>query len=39
MTDNDCQHCDGVGKVWNNADPTSGQFHQREVCMDPRGEA
>ena len=24
----DCQDCDGVGRVWNNADETSRQFCQ-----------
>ena len=28
-----CTECDGSGKVWNNADPTSGQFHECETCM------
>jgi len=27
-----CQHCDGEGKVWNNADPTSGQYVECDKC-------
>ena len=27
-----CENCDGEGKVWNNADPTSGQWLPCEAC-------
>ncbi|MBA4172814.1 MAG: hypothetical protein C0511_09220 [Hyphomicrobium sp.] len=27
-----CEDCDGNGKVWNNGDPTSGQWVPCEVC-------
>lgn len=27
-----CEECEGLGKCYNNADPTSGQFHWCEVC-------
>jgi hypothetical protein len=27
-----CEACDGEGNVWNNADPTSGQRVDCEVC-------
>jgi hypothetical protein len=30
----DCPHCDGFGRCWNNADPTSGQF---VACSCERG--
>lgn len=26
--DGECDQCDGYGRIWNNADPTSGQFHE-----------
>ena len=29
----DCEFCDGYGRAWNNADPTSGQFHECEECQ------
>lgn len=28
----ECFECDGHGKIFNNADPTSGQFHECEAC-------
>jgi hypothetical protein len=28
----ECPHCDGDGKIWNNADPTSGQFVECQRC-------
>lgn len=31
----DCPECDGLGNVWNNADPTSGQRVDCEVCGGP----
>jgi len=34
----DCPDCDGFGRVWNNADPTSGQWHPCETCRDERGQ-
>lgn len=35
MTDQNelCEHCDGYGKIWNNADTTSGQFVDCEICQ------
>lgn len=30
--ENPCTACDGDGRVWNNADPTSGQFHACECA-------
>lgn len=30
----DCPLCDGFGRIWNNADPTSGQF---VACSCERG--
>lgn len=27
-----CEHCDGEGRVWNNADPTSGQWVECDRC-------
>ena len=33
MTDEiECRDCDGEGRIWNNADPTSNQFFDCEVC-------
>lgn len=32
----DCPSCDGGGTVWNNADPTSGQWAPCEACEDDR---
>jgi hypothetical protein len=32
-----CEACDGFGRCYNNADETSGQFVQCEVCNDERG--
>lgn len=34
----DCGHCDGFGRVYNNADTTSNQFHQCADCGDERGQ-
>lgn len=28
----ECENCDGYGKVWNNADQTSGQWVPCDVC-------
>jgi hypothetical protein len=33
----ECEDCDGFGMCWNNADPTSGQWHACETCGDERG--
>lgn len=33
-----CEDCDGRGRIYNNADPTSGQWVKCETCNDPRGE-
>lgn len=33
----DCDGCDGLGVVWNNADPLSGQWVPCTVCNDTRG--
>lgn len=32
-----CPDCDGFGMCWNNADPTSGQWHPCK-CGDERGQ-
>lgn len=33
MTDQtECLNCDGKGRIWNNADQTSGQFFDCEAC-------
>lgn len=32
--ENACTACDGEGRVWNNSDPTSGQFHECECVAD-----
>lgn len=31
-----CPRCDGFGRIWNNSDPTSGQWQPCE-CGDTRG--
>lgn len=33
-----CNHCDGFGQAYNNADTTSNQFQQCAVCGDERGQ-
>lgn len=33
-----CSTCDGYGRIWNNADPTSGQCVPCDVCLDERGQ-
>lgn len=33
----ECEHCDGLGRVFNNADKISGMFVQCEECKDVRG--
>lgn len=37
--ENPCTACDGEGRVWNNADPTSGQFHECECAERAKGGA
>lgn len=27
-----CPDCDGDGRIWNNADPTSGQWVECDAC-------
>jgi len=34
--DDFCDHCDGDGRIWNNADPTSGQWVECDQCEDGR---
>ena len=29
-----CEDCDGYGRIWNNADPTSGQWVPCDTCGD-----
>jgi DnaJ-class molecular chaperone len=33
----DCETCDGFGRIWNNADSTSGQWVACGSCGDTRG--
>lgn len=33
----ECEDCDGFGRSFNNADPTSGQWVACEACGDTRG--
>ena len=28
----ECTDCDGEGRIWNNADPTSGQYVDCDAC-------
>ena len=30
--DDICEQCDGEGRIWNNADPTSGQWVECDRC-------
>lgn len=35
--EDECPDCDGFGRIWNNADPTSGQWCACDTCGDTRG--
>jgi len=35
--ESECPVCDGHGRIWNNADPTSGQWVPCDECGDTRG--
>jgi hypothetical protein len=30
--EDECDYCDGDGRIWNNADPTSGQWVECDMC-------